>query len=201
MYAELVLKYKEPIEPAKVLFGIREVIGVNQVDVRVALVGSPLASVPSMVRSALGAEQVPGTTAIYFVEGNDMIKVHIAARSVAEVRKQCARIARQLSGKIGSVSTANASVLFSLKGSGEVLMVGERLSFALRLRAIALEKFIGKFFPAAIAFALAAMFLSGTTAVASAAIGAVAAGVGALVEAAIAAGHAGEWTWTWKDLS
>lgn len=202
MYAELDLKFKQPILPADASANVKQVIGLNQIDVVVALSETLLASVSGIVRSALAAEQVLGaTTVIYFMEGNDTIKVHIVTSSLAEMRRQCVRITRQLSGKIRLLSTANASILVSMKGSGEVLIVGVRLSYALRLWAIAVEKFIGKFFPAAIAFALAAMFLSGTTAVASAAIGAVAAGVGALVEAAIAAGHAGEWTWTWKDLS
>lgn len=57
------------------------------------------------------------------------------------------------------------------------------------------EKLVGKFFPAAVTFALAAMFLPGSTVVGSAAIGAAAAAVGALFEAALAAYNSEEWKW------
>lgn len=200
MYAELDLKFKNSIVPATASATIKDIIGVNEVDVKVALTGSALASVPNIVQSALAAERVmAAATVIYFMEGDDTIKVHIDVRSLAEVRKQCSRITRQLSGKIGALSTANATVLVQVKGTDEAILVGEKFSFWRHMWTSATEKFVGKFFPAAVAFVLATMFLPGSTAVGSAAVGAAAAAVGALFEAAIAARNSKEWKW--KDLS
>lgn len=200
VYAELDLKFRKSIVPSQASATIKEIIGVNEIEVTAALAGSPLASVASIVQSALAAEQVmAAATVIYFMEGNDTIKVHIAVRSLAEVRKQCSRITRQLSNKIGTLSAANATVLVQVKGTDEAVLIGEKVSFVRHLWTTIGEKFAGKFLPAAATFALATMFLPGTTVVSSAAIGAVAAGVGALVEAAIAARNSGDWKW--RDLS
>lgn len=200
MYAELDLKFKQSIVSATASATIKEIVGVNEIQVKAALAGSPLLSIPSIVRSALAAEQVMNAaTVIYFMEGDDTIKVHIVVRSLAEVRKQCARITRQLSDKIGSLSAANATVLVQVKGTDEAVLTGEKVSLSHRMRTIIADKFLAKFLPAATTFALAAMFLPGTTAVSSAAIGAVAACGGALFEATLAAISSGDWKW--KDLS
>jgi hypothetical protein len=200
VYAELDLKFEKPIVLARASATLKEIVGVNEIEVETALAGSPLATVPSVVRSALTAEQVVNAaTVVYFMEGDDTIKVHIIVRSLAEVRKQCSRITRQLSDKIGALSTANATVLVQVKGTDEAVLAGEKIPFTDRVKTVITEKFVAKFFPAAISFGLAAMLLPGTTAVTSAAIGATAACIGALVEALISASSAGEWKW--KDLS
>lgn len=200
MYAELDLKFKHSIVPTMAGDTIKDIIGVNEVDVAAALAGSALASVPNIVQSALAAEQImAAATAIYFMEGNDTIKVHIDVRSLADVRKQCSRITRQLSGKIGALSTANATVLVQVKGTDEAILIGEKFTFVRHMWVTATEKFVGKFLPAAVAFGLAAMFLPGSTVVGSAAVATAAAAVGALCEAAIAAHNSKEWKW--KDLS
>lgn len=89
--------------------------------------------------------------------------------------------------------------MVQVKGPDEAVLVGEKLPLIQRLWTIAAEKFVGKFLPAAVAFILAAMYLPGTTAVMSAAIGAVAASVGVLFEVAIVASNTG--AWKWRDLS
>lgn len=196
MYVELDLKFKEPIVTDKARATINEIIGVNKMDVNVALAASSLASVPGIVQSALASEQIMNVaTVTYFMEGNDTIKVYIAVSSLAEVRKQCSRITRQLSGKIGALSTASATVLVQVAGTDEAVLAGEKCTLLRHMWNTTAEKFVGKFIPAAITFALASMFLPGSTVVGSAAIGAAAATVGALFEAALAAYNSGEWKW------
>ncbi len=133
------------------------------------------------------------------MEGDDTVKAHIVARSWSEVRKQCMRITRQLSNKIGRLSTANASVYVTMSGTIGIILTGKKLTFAVRMLGALTEKFLSKFVPAAVAFALAANVLSHTSAVESAAIATVAAGIGALVEAAIAARGSGQWKWSWEE--
>lgn len=199
MYAELDLKFKKPIDPVTARAEIIDIVGVNLIPVAQALQGSPLANEPTILASALAAEQVlNAATVVYFMEGNDSIKAHIVVRSLAEVRKQCSRITRQLSDKIPTLSEVNATVLVQVKGTDEAVLAGRRISFGKRMWETMAEKFAAKFVPAAVAFALAAKFLQGTTAFQSAAIGAAAACIGALFEAGVAARNSEDWKW--KDL-
>lgn len=196
MYAELELKFRRPVDWASASQSIKDVVGANEVSVSTALASSFLSSVPSVVNAGLAAEQLMNAaTIVYFREGSDAVRVYIAVRSLAEVKKQCKRIARQLPRRIGRLSAANATVLVSVKGTDEAILTGERLSFASRYWTAIADKFAGKIIPGAVTFALASHFLTGTTAVTSAAIGLVAAGVGAIFEAEVAARGAGDWKW------
>lgn len=196
MYAELDLKFKQPIVTDKARATINDIIGVNKTDVNLALAASSLANVPGLVQSALASEQVMDVaTVIYFIEGNDTIRAHIAGSSLAEVRRQCSRISRQLSGRMGALSTAKATVLVRVRSSDEAVLTGEKWTFGRHMLNTAAEKFAGKFLPAAVTFALASMFLPGSTVAGSAAIGAAAAAAGALFEAALAAYNSEEWKW------
>lgn len=199
MYAELDLKFKEPIDPTKAVESLKAIAGANAISVADALQGTPLANVPGIANAALAAEQVMNAaTIIYFMEGNDTIKVHIVVRSLAEVRKQCSRLTRQVATRIKVLAEARATVLVQVRGTDEAVLEATKVSGWQRFLSNASEKFVGKFVPAAVTFALASMFLSGTPALTSALVGAVAACIGAVVEAVVAAVNADEWKW--KDL-
>lgn len=196
MYAELDLKFKKPIVSDRARATINDIIGMNKVDVAVALAESSLASVPGIVQSALASEQVMNiATVIYFMEGNDTIKAHIIVRSLAEVKKQCSRITRQLSGKVGALSTANATVLVQVRGNDEAVLFGEKCTFLRHMWNTTADKSVAKILPAVVTFALATLVLPGSTVVVSAAIGAAAAAVVALFEAGLAAYNSEEWKW------
>lgn len=199
MYAELDLKFKQPIDRTAATKLLKAIAGGNEIPIADALQGTPLANVPGIVNAALAAEQVRNAaTIIYFMEGNDTIKAHIVVRSLAEVRKQCSRLTRQVSKNLKALAEANATVLVQVRGTDEAVLAAKKVSFWRRSWENASEKFVGKFVPAALTFALAGMFLPGTTAFQSAMIGAIAACLGALVEAMVVAINAEEWKW--KDL-
>jgi len=85
------------------------------------------------------------------------------------------------------------------RGATDALIAGERIPLRARMWSAVVERLASKVVPGAVTFALASHFLSGTTAVISAAIGLGAAGVGVLIEAAIGARASSEWKW--KELS
>lgn len=201
MYAELDLKFKQALDMRSARARIAANAGANQITPAAALQGTVLANEPTILAAALAAERIMNVaTIIYFVEGGDTIKAHIVVRSLSDLRKQCARITRQLKGVFPAqpLVEATARVLVQVRGTDEAVISGRRVSFFQRMAETLLEKFVAKFVPAAVTFALAATFLAGTPAVQSAWIGALAACAGALVEATIAARNADEWKW--KDL-
>lgn len=134
-------------------------------------------------------------TVTYFMEGNDTVKAHIIVTSLAEAKKQCSRITRQLSGKVGALSTANATVLVQVRGNDEAVLIGEKCTFWRHMWNTTADKLVGKLLPAVLIFALAVKFLPGSTAVGSAAVGAAATAVVAMFEAGLAAYNSGEWKW------
>jgi hypothetical protein len=91
--------------------------------------------------------------------------------------------------------SAKALVCFFEEGVDEVVLMGEHRPFLYRLWRNVAEKFVGKFLPAAVAFGLAASYLTGTTIVDAAGIGAIAAAFGAGIEAMIGAANARNWMW------
>ncbi|MGZ8901638.1 MAG: hypothetical protein ACXW3Z_16220 [Limisphaerales bacterium] len=200
MHAELEMKFKNQLDWPKVTGAIQEIIGANEVPASVALMGNPLAELPSVVGSALAAEQIlNAATIVYFREGSDAIRVHIKVRSLSETKKQCTRIARQLPRRIGTLSTANGDILVRERETDEALIKGERRSLQSRIWSAVSEKFVSKIVPSAVTFALASYFFAQEDAKISAAIGFGAAIVGVLFEAALAANASSEWKW--KELS
>lgn len=150
----------------------------------------------SSTRSVLIAETLPrGATVLYCLEGDDLIKVIVEAQTVAEMRAQCERIARQLSRKLGSLVSAKAVICFFDGGVEDVVLMGEHIPFLRRLWRSVAGKFVGRFRPAAVAFGLAASYLTGTTIVDATAIGAAAAAFGAVIEAIINAANSRSWAW------
>jgi hypothetical protein len=203
VYAGLELKFSLAVDFDRARSIISANAGSNAVEPAMALRGTALASVPDIAKAAVAAEQIRNAaTVIYFGEGNDTVRAHIESRSLADARAQCSRITRQLAGISPDkrVDEAQARLFVQVRGTDEALLEGQRVSYTRRLKAAALEKFIGKFLPAGIAFVLAAALLPGTSAVTSAMIAAVAAIVGAFAEALLAAAKADEWNWKWKDV-
>lgn len=197
MYAELDLKFKRPIDSAQATESLKVIAGTNAIPIADALQGTPL---QSNMNSALVAEQVLNSaTVVYFMEGNDSIKVHIVVRSLAEARKQCSRLTRQVSSKIEGLSEAKATILVQVRGTDEAVLSAQRVSFVGRWWADTSDKFVSRFATVFVTFVLAAMLLPGSTASQSAGIGLVAALVAAVLEAAVIAAKSEEWKW--KDLS
>lgn len=200
MYAELDLKLKAPIERIVLLGHIQSIVGGNSIALDEALAGTALENIPAIRQSALLAEQIVDTaTAIYFMEGNDAIKIHVIVRSLTKARQQCERITRQLSARLGTVARVEATILVTEKGTGEDVAIGERVTLWRRFREAFAEKFLTKLLPAATTFALAAMFIQGATIVVSSAIGVAAACVGAFFEVWMAIRSSSEWKW--KDVT
>ena len=200
MQVELEIKFKKTLDWQAATLAIREIVGENAVAASAALVGHPVAQYPSVVNSALAAERILNVaTIVYFREGSDAIRALIVIRSLSEAKRQCARIARQVPARIGTLSTAIATIQVPEGGTYEALMAGERTSIRSQMLSAVGDSFVSKIVPSAVTFALASYFLSGTEAVTSAAIGLGAAAAGTVIEAAVGARASKDWKW--KELS
>lgn len=87
--------------------------------------------------------------------------------------------------------------MVSENGSDIDILSGEKVTFPSRWWEALKERFIGKFVPALVTVTLTTLLMAGTPALRSAEIGLVAALIGALLDAAIAA-LTGE-PWKWKE--
>lgn len=199
MYAELDLKFKKSISPKERKLDLEKIAGQNFVEAEVAFRGTIFDKQTDIAKAVLAAERIPNVaTVIYFGEGDDTIKVHIACKTLADLRKQCNRISRQLDRLPGTqgILESTATVLVKVGGSDEAVLIGKKISYLKRVYEAIGEKFLAKFLPAAITFGLAASFLPGTSIFQSAQIGCLAAFLGASIEALISASLAKEWKWT-----
>lgn len=198
MLAELNMKFTRPLDWQEVTLAIRDIVGENAIAASEALATHPMAQ--SAVNSALAAEQILNVaTVVYSREGSDSIRTLILIRSLAEAKRQCTRISRQIPQRIGTLATATATIQVPEGGTFASLVAGERTSFWTRMSSAFLENWVSKIVPSAITFAAASYILSDTNAVASAAIGLGASATGVLIEAAILARTGKDWKW--KELS
>lgn len=199
MYAELDLKFKKSIQPDELKRDLEKIARVNYVEANVALRGTIFDKQSDISKAVLAAEIIPNVaTVIYFGEGDDTIKVHISCKTLADLKKQCSRISRQLDRLPGTkgIMESTATVLVMVGRSEEAVLIGKKIPYLKRVYEVSGEKFFAKFLPAAITFALAASFLPGTSIFQSAFIGSIAAFMGAIIEVLISASLAKEWKWT-----
>lgn len=193
MYAELKLTLKKPVTATVALARLKQIIGTNEITLKQAAAGSPI---PEVEQFGLVAERIAlRATIIYAQSGDDIIVANILARSILELREECTRIARQLSGEPFIIKKTTASILLDMNGTYTDILVGEEISLAKRWQLALFDKFLAKFIPAALTAMGATQWLAGTSAVTSAKIGLVAAVTGALVEALVAAGTGPNWKW------
>jgi hypothetical protein len=168
-------------------------IGANTITVQLAVSGTSLVSVST---SALCAEQISNRANIVcFMLGTDTLVANIFAQSVSQIRAQCVRIARQLAAQGQQLDRVSASILVTLNGSDIDIFSGEKVSTAARRWEALKDRFVGKFVPALVTVFFASLWMAGTPALKSAEIGLVAAVVGALLDALVAALSAGNWKW------
>lgn len=199
MYAELEIYFKKSIGASKAKQAIVGMVGNNNISIVDAIQGTPLATAPGIQNAALAAENVLNqATIIYFMQGEDTIKAHVMVKSLVDAKKQCERIARQLSKALAMSPDANASILVEVGGSDEAVIQGVKVRAARRWWNAVAEKFASRFVPAGVTFALAALFLKETPIFKAALIGASASIVGVVVEGLLALKGAGEWKW--KDM-
>jgi hypothetical protein len=193
VYAELKVILKSPIQRAAALESLRKMVGGNEVAVRESVEGTPLIDVAHL---ALCAEQVSSrANVVYFMAGSDTLVANIFAKSISEIREQCVRISRQLASQGLKMEKVGASILVSANGSDMDILVGEKVNFWSRCSESLKDRFLGKFLPALVTVSLTAQFMAGTPALQSAQIGLVAASVGALIDAIVAALAADNWKW------
>ena len=195
MYAELTVILKKPISKSVAVTYLTNMIGGNKVTVQSAVAGTPLVAVANL---ALCAEQVSTrANIVYFMSGPDTLIANIFAKSISQIREQCKRISRQLSAQGLKVKKVGAAILVSVSGSDIDILSGEKVSFFSRWLEALRDRFIGKFVPPMVTVFLASLLMAGTPVLKSAEIGLVAAIVGALVDAIVAALSAE--TWKWKE--
>jgi hypothetical protein len=195
VYGELTLTLKKAIDRDTAIEALSKMIGGNAVTVQSVVAGTSLASVAAL---ALCAEQVSTrANIIYFMAGPDTLVANIFAKSTSQIRTQFSRISRQLPAQGQKLKKVNAAILVSVNGSDIDILSGEKVAFPWRWWEALKERFIGKFVPALVTVSLTALLMAGTPALKSAEIGLVAAMIGALLDAAIAA-LTGE-PWKWKE--
>ena len=159
MHVELELRFKKPVRWEETAFALKEIIGANAVTVSEAVERIPIAQHSNIVSAALVAESILNVAKIVYVpEGSDAIRVLIIGPSIAEAKKQCARIARQIANRIGTLSSATASVFVVEHGRNKPLITGERMLFWLRIRSGLAERLATRLIPSATTFALASYF-------------------------------------------
>ena len=193
MYAELTLTLEKAIDRKDMLKALEKMIGGNLVAVKESVEGTPLLAVAHL---ALCAEQVSSrANVVYFMAGSDTLVANIFAKTISQLRAQCIRISRQLALHGLKMAKVGASILVSANGSDMDILTGEKVGFYSRFWESLKERFIGKFVPALVTAFLATQFLAGTPALKSAEIGLLAATLGALLDAIIAALASDSWKW------
>ena len=193
MYAELTLVLRPPVQGNDVIHQLTQIVGTNRISVSDAVAGTKLASAAGM---AILAEQIANRARIvYFMAGSDTVLAGIFAESAAQIQVQCARIPRQFRAEGGKLKQVSAVILVSARGAHVEMLAGEVQSLRRRWWEALRDRFLGKFLPSVVTVGAASFFMAGTSALISAQIGAVAALVGALVDAAMMALAAGDWKW------
>lgn len=199
MQVELEMKFRRPLDWQSATLAIRSIVGENAVTASAALAGSSLAMEPAVLNSALAAERILDVaTIVYFREGSDSIRTVIMIRSLAEAKRQCTRVARQIPQRVGTLSAAMATIQVQEGGTYAALTTGEHRSLRARIGDAIAENWMPKVLPSAATFALALYYLSDADGMVSAAIGLGSAAVGALAEGAASARKATDWKW--KEL-
>lgn len=148
----------------------------------------------------IAVEQMPGNErVIYFLQGNDTIKVHIVASTVVKLKKETVRITRQIANLIdtpGNGLKAEASMFVAEVAGFDVLVImGERVGRLKQFGGFMAEKWLTRLASPMVIFAGASIWLQATTAPTSAWIGLLAAGVSFLLEAAVFVYSADDWKW------
>jgi hypothetical protein len=197
MHAELTIVAR--YDRQRLCDGLIEQIGANRVSSEVAVKGSVFERDLAGVRGRIIAAEVIGISAsiIYFFEGADTVTVHITAATVTKLKAQATRITRQM-GRLFSDNhsfAAEVSIFAREKGRLEELIVkGEYIPKRKRFTAALTEKWLDKLLTPAAVFFLGTLFLPGSTEARSA-IALGAASISFVIQAALFACTADEWTW------
>lgn len=161
---------------------------------RAGMAGDARATAPSVV-AAQGLRNV--VTVLYFFDGPDTIFIHISAERVANLKTQAERVTRELWPLLKSRNRSALAYLFAQeKDKQDVRMIsGERVSLPRKVVQAIAEKWMSRMVVPAVVFALTAYRLSGTSAVQSAGIGALAAFIGMSMEISLFIFQARDWVW------
>lgn len=161
---------------------------------RAGMAGDARQTAPTVV-AALGLRDA--VTILYFFDGPDTIFIHIFAKRMTNLKAQVERVTRELWPFLTSRKRTALAYLFAQdKAKQHVLMIsGERVSPSRKVFQALAEKWLSRMVVPAIVFALTAYRLSGTSAVQSAGIGALAAIIGVLIEISVFIFHARDWVW------
>lgn len=180
---------------------LESMIGKNAVDSLIALLQTSLSDRAEDLKSTvIAAERIQNKIYIlYFFEGDDTIRIHIAGENIVGIRQQAERITRGMPKLFESAEAEMkaSGVIYSVVPAALDVPVlsGEKTSFKQRLVDAFTDRWMPRLLAPAVAFWVAAAFLSNTNFFQSAMIGLGAALVSVIIEGLVFARKADEWKW------